>query len=267
MCLGPLGLIPARAGKTRPHHHTKVAWPPHPRACGENPILALTLKWGCGSSPRVRGKPGDFVAGRGWHGLIPARAGKTRSGPPPGSGRTAHPRVCGENEAVGDPLAALAGSSPRVRGKPPACAMTCRSIRLIPACAGKTPRPRRNQFCQQAHPRVCGENVIAGFIAAVRAGSSPRVRGKRVLLPGGGSWARLIPACAGKTGPRREYLTSFGAHPRVCGENGQDAGKTFAEGGSSPRVRGKRRVLGDVFRLPGRIPARAGKTSSTTPTP
>ena len=38
LCLGPLGLIPARAGKTRPHHHTKVAWPPHPRACGENPF-------------------------------------------------------------------------------------------------------------------------------------------------------------------------------------------------------------------------------------
>ena len=138
--------------------------------------------------------------------------------------------------------------------------MTCRSIRLIPACAGKTPRPRRNQFCQQAHPRVCGENVIAGFIAAVRAGSSPRVRGKRVLLPGGGSWARLIPACAGKTGPRREYLTSFGAHPRVCGENVGDRARLCGVLGSSPRVRGKQGHSGNERSDPGLIPACAGKT-------
>ena len=50
------GLIPARAGKTRcgraRHRHR---WA-HPRACGENDILAGDTRAATGSSPRVRGK-------------------------------------------------------------------------------------------------------------------------------------------------------------------------------------------------------------------
>ena len=73
----PLGLIPARAGKTtRLSSTTPAAWA-HPRACGENPRCLGALVRERGSSPRVRGKHlrGDPVVLRG--GLIPARAGKT----------------------------------------------------------------------------------------------------------------------------------------------------------------------------------------------
>ena len=50
-------------------------------------------------------------------------------------------------------------------------------------------------------------------------GSSPRVRGKRLMgrtnFP---AWG-LIPACAGKTGYLSAGKASVRAHPRVCGEN------------------------------------------------
>ena len=52
-----LRLIPAWAGKTRPHTMCQVIPPAHPRVGGEN----SAKKWGArpteGSSPRGRGKP------------------------------------------------------------------------------------------------------------------------------------------------------------------------------------------------------------------
>ena len=55
---GPrLGLIPARAGKTRARTRPTGASSAHPRACGENRFDTDPLLHADGSSPRVRGKP------------------------------------------------------------------------------------------------------------------------------------------------------------------------------------------------------------------
>ena len=70
---------------------------------------------------------------------------------------------------------------------------------LIPACAGKTLALTSSLFQVPAHPRVCGENRIAGIDAKVRTGSSPRVRGKQPPEILETALLRLIPACAGKT--------------------------------------------------------------------
>ena len=51
------------------------------------------------------------------------------------------------------------------------------------------------------------------------AGSSPRVRGKRVGDDVVGFGAGLIPACAGKTRKQLAPVRLERAHPRVCGEN------------------------------------------------
>ena len=149
--------------------------------------------------------------------------------------------MCGEN--LGGRLAWFycAGSSPRVRGKLDPAAIDYALSRLIPACAGKTRRPRRRQAPPTAHPRVCGENFrwVGGPLTC--GGSSPRVRGKH-------------PKNGGKQNDPQ-------AHPRVCGENtGGLVAPRFAAG-SSPRVRGKHpaRLLAS---LGGRlIPACAGKTN------
>ena len=112
------GLIPARAGKTSKGSPTLSKRWAHPRACGENEQYLVLRALEEGSSPRVRGKHRRVVDRPARAGLIPARAGKT--GP---SSRTrlpgpAHPRACGENRIAVSSMWALAGSSPRVRGKP-----------------------------------------------------------------------------------------------------------------------------------------------------
>ena len=115
---GPVGLIPARAGKTcglpRRAHRTRA----HPRACGENPSHGRALGYDQGSSPRVRGKPNpahiayDFLV--------------------------AHPRACGENGGGLFSACGRGGSSPRVRGKRRRRRLQQMRLGLIPARAGKT---------------------------------------------------------------------------------------------------------------------------------
>ena len=70
-----------------------------------------------------------------------------------------------------------------------------------------------------AHPRACGENVVAGVIRMGLRGSSPRVRGKRSCSSSLSFMMGLIPARAGKTPPSGEYRPTGRAHPRACGEN------------------------------------------------
>ena len=96
-------------------------------------------------------------------------------------------------------------------------------------------------------------------------GSSPRVRGKRLVQFGGRAGERLIPARAGKTPAGGATSPWNRAHPRACGENDDTGGETRVVPGSSPRVRGKLArllVAGGEGRL---IPARAGKTGISGP--
>ena len=274
------GLIPACAGKTRASHATSTSHSAHPRVCGENAGRGAPGRRRCGSSPRVRGKR----AGRSRRGrarrLIPACAGKTSVAGRPPRRHPAHPRVCGENSSSMVSVASVAGSSPRVRGKHPhghqqiaagrlipACAGKTLGVPpgtlvtwLIPACAGKTCALRPSRGRARAHPRVCGENRPRQRRQIVVAGSSPRVRGKRLggdveRLP-----VRLIPACAGKTVAARCGRPPLPAHPRVCGENAHGDRVVGRARGSSPRVRGKPYPPRRPRPREGLIPACAGKT-------
>ena len=182
--------------------------------------------------------------------ISPASCGSTR----------AHPRVCGENIDCAYYPHGETGSSPRVRGKLGGQARVDVGLRLIPACAGKTPTPTSRAAIGRAHPRVCGENVLLHPRCAGLRGSSPRVRGKRLVQLGGGAGERLIPACAGKTFPWDSSVSQPWAHPRVCGENPQIGPASSAIEGSSPRVRGKPPGGRRGRPRPWLIPACAGKT-------
>ena len=264
---GAEGLIPACAGKTgRPSSTTSAPWA-HPRVCGENSPAYSPTAGLVGSSPRVRGKRADRCAGQPRKRLIPACAGKTRRRRGGGPGRTAHPHVCGENDPIVLPERLLQGSSPRVRGKHWDWAVPGAGCGLIPACAGKTASDRLDHQERSAHPRVCGENDLAGADSQAEWGSSPRVRGKRRPHPRLRSPVGLIPACAGKTLSTHFWRARPTAHPRVCGENGALDQQVDQVVGSSPRVRGKphpRRALRNPGRL---IPACAGKTAPPRSTP
>ena len=112
-------------------------------------------------------------------------------------------------------------------------------VRLIPACAGKTSSGGCCFWVCWAHPRVCGENHSEHGFKTETVGSSPRVRGKHLVVEAVDIDDRLIPACAGKTHLLSGEKLNTTAHPRVCGENillTRDAARCV---GSSPRVRGK----------------------------
>ena len=194
--------------------------------------------------------------------LIPAWAGKTSGGPRSGRAAPAHPRVGGENQQGVKVIREDEGSSPRGRGKLEDADTPREARRLIPAWAGKTGARGCNFYQHEAHPRVGGENVAGREAERLGAGSSPRGRGKRLLMVHLLDLQRLIPAWAGKTpGAARRWMEPT-AHPRVGGENpGYTPGRDIYHG-SSPRGRGKlssSRLTRTAVWL---IPAWAGKTRS-----
>ena len=192
-------LIPARAGKTRILNCWGWMGTAHPRACGENLDARPAPTRRHGSSPRVRGKRAHEDRRGTRRGLIPARAGKTHCRRLWGRLCGAHPRACGENNLSPDPLPAITGSSPRVRGKRRRRRQHGPRPRLIPARAGKTLDGAGRDLARGAHPRACGENATAIPAGAAARGSSPRVRGKRPGSEPSRDPRGLIPARAGKT--------------------------------------------------------------------
>ena len=74
------GLIPAHAGKTFAPTPKSIHGEAHPRSRGENQVQVLKAHFGDGSSPLTRGKRPHLVDVGARVRLIPAHAGKTRSG-------------------------------------------------------------------------------------------------------------------------------------------------------------------------------------------
>ena len=151
-------ITPACAGKTLGIGRELYTAPDHPRVCGENSAATIEVVVKHGSPPRVRGKHFAVLCDHFEQRITPACAGKTRRTSTRFSGAPDHPRVCGENfdMIVVDELSS--GSPPRVRGKRHLRAALAASMRITPACAGKTRRGKlRHRFIAD-HPRVCGEN-------------------------------------------------------------------------------------------------------------
>ena len=140
--LGPVGLIPAHAGKTPAALTLSCRRRAHPRSRGENSGGWNFKNAQQGSSPLTRGKPatGDHLDTD--SGLIPAHAGKTTVPHKAQVTMRAHPRSRGENWlGMGfEPL--RWGSSPLTRGKREAETGERVLGGLIPAHAGKTSRRR-----------------------------------------------------------------------------------------------------------------------------
>ena len=131
--------------------------------------------------------------------LIPAHAGKTRRHKKDTRRARAHPRACGENLFKARCRAITVGSSPRMRGKLERYIPRSEWPRLIPAHAGKTLGRSHRAISAAAHPRACGENPPLHVACGGGGGSSPRMRGKRLIRVAGAHVGRLIPAHAGKT--------------------------------------------------------------------
>ena len=136
----------------------------------------------------------------------------------------------------------------------------------IPAHAGKTTRIIATVSAERAHPRSRGENPASPTQPPGTKGASPLTRGKpyswRFVLTNRGR----IPAHAGKTSERTEYLKRGRAHPRSRGENSRSLRAGVSRRGASPLTRGKPEPGGPRMSTNGRIPAHAGKTLGRRPT-
>ena len=212
-------LIPAHAGKTRDSSLGMRRCRAHPRSRGENRPPRGGQKTRRGSSPLTRGKPPPcrFAFDRGR--LIPAHAGKTLLYHTfPGLSK-AHPRSRGENKEGTVIKNRELGSSPLTRGKQTSLRGDKTGLRLIPAHAGKTRRPRSSRAGGPAHPRSRGENSGMASRPRSTTGSSPLTRGKHVADLTRAAHGRLIPAHAGKTALTRRWASCGRAHPRSRGEN------------------------------------------------
>ena len=95
--LDVLGSIPACAGETILSASSRKNILVYPRVCGGNTPFCGGRRWGCGLSPRVRGKRFQRILLKEWGGV--------------------YPRVCGGNGSCFPDRYGTQGLSPRVRGK------------------------------------------------------------------------------------------------------------------------------------------------------
>ena len=252
----------------------------HPRSRGVYARASSTGPSTRGSSPLARGlrdrRPTRGVPS----GIIPARAGFTRSSPP-GPGRSEdHPRSRGVYDGAVLVPVHRCGSSPLARGLQIDDYGEIRGTGIIPARAGFTAADASAPDPASDHPRSRGVYQNEEVDRWAKTGSSPLARGlldgqelgegevriipARAGLPHG--WglrqccARIIPARAGFTtradGPRR----ASGDHPRSRGVYSRVLAGCPDDRGSSPLARGL--PVPGVGLLPGGgiIPARAGFT-------
>ena len=110
------------------------------------------------------------------------------------------------------------------------------------------------------HPRARGENYGEKSLVRRISGTSPRTRGKRMIVAVVFLWGRNIPAHAGKTPGCQTSDSASWEHPRARGENHGRPGRYLSIRGTSPRTRGKPTGASQHPPGTGNIPAHAGKT-------
>ena len=230
--------IPARAGNSSIVRGSRTGRSVHPRACGELLLIISRVFHQNGSSPRVRGTPGDPDYECGLVRFIPARAGNSCSRQHRSSRHTVHPRACGELASRYRAIASFSGSSPRVRGTHSKRCAAADSDRFIPARAGNSASSVAEGSFVSVHPRACGELKPFTRRASNSCGSSPRVRGTHFPRIARYAERRFIPARAGNSVPFRWASVHPPVHPRACGELDRNPVAGSMMVGSSPRVRG-----------------------------
>ena len=260
MISGALGITPACAGKSLTASYLYQLWWDHPRVCGEKCPSFLIASQTPGSPPRVRGKALSAAAKPATSGITPACAGKRLFALCRLVFSEDHPRVCGEKALKLIKQVLAMGSPPRVRGKGPVCSGHNLTIRITPACAGKSMMVSSYVTDTWDHPRVCGEkrNMSTSMVAAL--GSPPRVRGKVTYPKTSGTITGITPACAGKSGSITAARPYIQDHPRVCGEKIFTFFIHLSFLGSPPRVRGKEKFTKRKTALYRITPACAGKS-------
>ena len=198
------------------------------------------------------------VCGRG---IIPARAGFTRTAPGATAAAPDHPRSRGVYREPPRPSCPACGSSPLARGLRRECCEGGAGGWIIPARAGFTWRGPWPSPAAADHPRSRGVYSVKYLAMSVVRGSSPLARGLLAVhvhsfRPGG-----IIPARAGFTPGGELGQPRAQDHPRSRGVYTRGEMRRHRREGSSPLARGLRLRDQEGGDLPGIIPARAGFTA------
>ena len=236
------GIIPADAGSTPPGDPHTCDHADYPRRCGEHQAACGGISRPRGSSPQMRGAPGESAT----------NVFRLRD----------HPRRCGEHFWGQKGLFPLIGSSPQMRGAPALRVAVITVDGIIPADAGSTLMIMGLSGTPQDHPRRCGEHIRAPALIPLRLGSSPQMRGARPPKCGQILACRIIPADAGSTEHSEPCRLPTEDHPRRCGEHPFLYVLVPCPGGSSPQMRGARNPSRGHRHHRRIIPADAGSTYS-----
>ena len=193
------GIIPARAGFTRPEVLLGPVPADHPRSRGVYPGRRRLTAHSQGSSPLARGLHAMSSRRTVTRGIIPARAGFT-GGPARGRGyRGDHPRSRGVYHARGATHAHAHGSSPLARGLRILQNRGGGAPGIIPARAGFTHEEPGGVGVGADHPRSRGVYVGDADAHGRADGSSPLARGLPPGWKGALMGVGIIPARAGFT--------------------------------------------------------------------
>ena len=173
------GIIPARAGFTRPALRRGLDGQDHPRSRGVYPNWIRAVTRVRGSSPLARGLPSPAPLG--------------------GSTGSDHPRSRGVYSTASPTLTCSPGSSPLARGLRPTPPRRRPRRWIIPARAGFTARRPSPMARSRDHPRSRGVYRRVSGEETTPSGSSPLARGLPRLLRGRARPRGIIPARAGFT--------------------------------------------------------------------
>ena len=199
------GIIPARAGFTRPHHRRRGRVRDHPRSRGVYSQSTTPCFCTKGSSPLARGLPGGLLGLRAAPRIIPARAGFTTDGCLKRGVVVDHPRSRGVYSHGLSRQFAHVGSSPLARGLRAAdCARAARTG-IIPARAGFTLTDIRRSIRPGDHPRSRGVYAARLSRRLSNEGSSPLARGLPLVAASIAYSIGIIPARAGFTATRPSW--------------------------------------------------------------
>ena len=215
----PVGITPARAGKTYCCKDVYYKIRDHPRSCGKDLQFTAQPIQILGSPPLVRERQGTdglltFTAR-----ITPARAGKTKRPFPGCRASQDHPRSCGKDIFRLVPFEFSPGSPPLVRERPHGLHPAGILGRITPARAGKTKSPILSGFLGQDHPRSCGKDARWVSVDDVTVGSPPLVRERLRIFVGLPDHHRITPARAGKTCHAKPRRWPGRDHPRSCGKD------------------------------------------------
>ena len=132
------GITPACAGKTFLICSVIIQHQDHPRMCGKDFFSGSRFLRRLGSPPHVRERRCNYSKCIKRCRITPACAGKTSLMAESIREVRDHPRMCGKDVTLNVVTIHLLGSPPHVRERRMSFSLFSRSVRITPACAGKT---------------------------------------------------------------------------------------------------------------------------------